>query len=117
MQTLRYVVLRHAESGGAHFDLMFETAPGSMLATWRSDHWPLEFRTELKRLRDHRRLYLEYEGEIGNQRGMVTRITEGECEVGIGQRATWRIRLISGAPPQCLVLRQIAGEQWEAEPE
>ena len=117
MQPLRYVVLRHAETQGAHFDLMFETTPGSMLATWRSDVWPLEFRTALKRLRDHRRLYLEHEGDIGNQRGTVTRIADGGCEVGIGEGAIWRIRLISGAPPQSLVFRQIAGEQWECEPE
>jgi hypothetical protein len=116
MQSLGYVVLRHTDTGGAHFDLMFETLPGSMLATWRSDSWPIEACTELKRLRDHRRLYLEYEGEIGGQRGMVLRIAEGRCEVEVGQDAVWTIRLLSGAPPQRLVFRQISGDRWDAEP-
>lgn len=116
MQSLRYVVLRHAEVSEPHFDLMFETLPGSMLATWRSESWPIEQRTPLKRLRDHRRLYLEYEGELTDQRGSVYRMAEGNCQVEIGENAIWTIRLLTGAPPQRLVFRQISAEQWEVEP-
>jgi len=31
--------------------MLFETLPGSMLATWRSDRWPIEERMTLTRLR------------------------------------------------------------------
>jgi hypothetical protein len=75
--TLRYVVLRHEGYGEPHFDLMFETAPGSPLLTWRSGEWPLRTGLELTRLGDHRREYLEYEGPISNNRGHVSRVAAG----------------------------------------
>jgi hypothetical protein len=117
MQPLRYVVLQHAQIDESHFDLMFETLPGSMLATFRSERWPIETRTALRRLRDHRRLYLEYEGEIAGGRGAVYRMAEGTCELEIGENSVWSVRLLSGSPPGRLLLRQIDGERWEASPE
>lgn len=116
MPSLRYVVLQHSDVSEPHFDLMFETLPGSTLATWRSESWPIEQRTPLKRLRDHRRLYLEYEGQLTGQRGEVYRMAEGNCELDIGENAIWMIRLLSGVAPQRLVFRQISGDRWEAEP-
>lgn len=115
-QPLRYVVLQHADVDEPHFDLMFETLPGSMLATWRSEIWPIDRPTPLTRLRDHRRLYLEYEGQLSGQRGTVYRVAEGNCEVDVGERGVWTIRLLSGAKPQELVFQQISTEQWEAQP-
>jgi len=99
-----------------HFDLMFETSPGSMLATWRSEIWPIEFQTPLKRLRDHRRLYLDYEGELSAHRGSVQRIGEGTCQVEVGENNHWTIRLLTGSIPTTLVLRQLIDEDWEAKP-
>src|SRR5579864_8116884 len=116
MNRLRYVVLRHADVSEPHFDLMFETLPGSMLATWRSEQWPIEPNTPLTRLRDHRRLYLDYEGDIAGDRGTITRVAEGTCEVEVGPAVTWTIRLLSGTTPQVLTLRQIDGEMWSGEP-
>jgi hypothetical protein len=116
MQPLRYVILQHSDTSEPHFDLMVETLPGSMLATWRSEGWPIETRTPLKRLRDHRRLYLDYEGQLSEQRGSVYRIAEGNCSVEIGENGVWIIDLLSGTRAQRLVFRQISGEQWNAEP-
>ena len=116
MQPLRYVILRHDHVAEPHFDLMFETLPGSMLATWRSAQWPIEETVELTRLRDHRRLFLDYEGDLSGQRGSVTRVTDGNCEVEVGEGAVWTIRLTSGAAPTTLLLRQLSGELWRAEP-
>jgi hypothetical protein len=109
-------VLSHSNVGEAHFDLMFETLPGSMLATWRAQRWPIERTTPLVRLRDHRRLYLEYEGDLSDQRGTVYRVAEGNCEVEIGENSRWTIRLLTGASPQVLTFRLINGERWECEP-
>jgi len=81
MPPLRYAILHHADVDEPHFDLLFETSPGSQLATWRSAVWPIEAPTEVTRLRDHRRLYLEYEGQISDHRGAVQRVTDGQCEV------------------------------------
>src|SRR5687768_10877900 len=75
---LRYVVLHHTGYGEDHYDLMFETAPGSMLATWRSPCWPLqEIHTPLELLPDHRRDYLDYEGPVSGGRGSVRRVQAG----------------------------------------
>ena len=116
MQPLHYVVLRHAGSGEAHYDLMFETLPGSMLATWRSAQWPIESPLQLTRLRDHRRLYLTYEGDLSQHRGTVYRIAEGNCHVESGAEGVWTIRLLSGITPQTLVLRPLDADRWEVEP-
>ena len=116
MSPLRYVILRHSDVPEPHFDLMFETLPGSMLATWRSERWPIEAATPLTRLRDHRRLYLDYEGDLTDQRGSVWRVAEGTCELEVGENCLWTIRLLSGAPPQTLLIRQLDQEQWQAEP-
>ena len=116
MTPLRYTILRHSDVDEPHFDLMFETLPGSMLATWRSETWPIEFSTPLTRLRDHRRLYLEYEGDLPGNRGSVMRVADGNCRVEVGENSIWRIQILTGAPPATLILRQIDDERWEATP-
>jgi hypothetical protein len=116
MQMLRYVVLRHSGVSEPHFDLMFQTLPGSALATWRSDVWPIDTRVALTRLRDHRRFYLDYEGDLSDQRGTVIRVAEGNFQLEIGENSVWTIRIVSGATPQVLVLRQINDQHWEADP-
>lgn len=74
---LRYVVLRHEGIPDPHFDLMFETSPGSKLATWRSPAWPITPETPLIPLPDHRRDYLTYEGAVSQGRGSVRRVAQG----------------------------------------
>ena len=92
---LRYAVLRHADVDEPHYDLMFETHPGSDLATWRSPVWPIEGEVELTRLRDHRRIYLDYQGELSLNRGTVTRVAEGSCNLQIEGTRIWHIELDS----------------------
>jgi hypothetical protein len=77
MDPLRYVILRHEGVDPPHFDLMFETSPGSALATWRSPEWPLRQMLRLTHLPDHRPWYLTYEGELSNKRGRVRRVASG----------------------------------------
>lgn len=76
-ESLRYAVLWHDGVDPPHFDLMFETSPGSMLATWRAPQWPLTTGTPLEPLPDHRGSYLSYEGEVTGGRGWVRRVVEG----------------------------------------
>ncbi len=104
--SLRYAVLHHTGVEQPHYDLLFETQPGSPLATYRCDRWPLEAGTTLAhRLPDHRRLYLEYEGPVSRNRGQVRRVASGTCHLQIvGEVATLRldtgdlIRLIWSSP-------------------
>jgi hypothetical protein len=77
MASLHYVVLHHKGIPEPHYDLMFETSPGSELATWRTSDWPLHHGSALARLADHRRAYLDYEGPVSGNRGTVKRITTG----------------------------------------
>jgi hypothetical protein len=79
--SLRYVVLRHEGVAEPHFDLMFETSPGSMLATWRSTDWPVTKNSTLTPLPDHRAAYLTYEGPLSGNRGVVRRIASGNHRV------------------------------------
>ena len=90
---LRYVVLRHEGIADPHFDLMFETAPGSALKSWRSPAWPIVELTPLVELGDHRREYLEYEGPISNNRGNVRCTCRGSLSIISTSEAQWRIVL------------------------
>src|SRR5688572_25246484 len=76
-EPLRYVVLWHHGIDEPHFDLMFETSPGSRLATWRARQWPLRTRVTIEHIADHRREYLDYEGPLSGDRGAVNRIARG----------------------------------------
>ncbi len=109
---LRYAVLWHGEIPDPHFDILVETHPGSQLATWRSPVWPIEQPTVLKRLKDHRRIYLDYEGDLTERRGRVERVAGGSCTVEIGEGAVWTIELLSS--PTRLILRHVQGDEWEA---
>lgn len=110
---LRYAVLRHDGVDRPHFDLLFETAPGSGLATWRSETWPIDEVTPLLRLKDHRRLYLDYEGPVAGDRGWVLRVAEGTCRIEPDGQ-TWTIHLENLR--HTLLLRQVRDEAWEAKP-
>jgi hypothetical protein len=113
MRRLQYVILHHEGIPEPHFDLMFETLPGSELATWRSPVWPMESPVELTRLKDHRRTYLDYEGDLSNHRGRVHRVAQGKCEIEIAENAVWTFRFLTGSPHGTITIRQIENERWE----
>lgn len=100
---LRYAVLHHTGVDAPHYDLLFETAAGSPLRTYRVDRWPMETGAVLvERLADHRRIYLDYEGPISGNRGSVRRVAQGTCQLDrSGER---------------LVLHLDTGEQFELDP-
>jgi len=112
MPDLRFVILRHEGVESPHFDLMFETSSGSDLATFRCPKWPVTLGTELTALSDHRRAYLDYEGPLSNNRGHVTRVLSGSCNVegSISMPPRQVIRLLTPAPI-AIVIEQ-AAERW-----
>lgn len=90
----------------SHWDLMLEVQPGGALATWKLETLPRDWRqalaaqshaagaaggqdhlgaqdsnnwVEARRLADHRRKYLEYEGSLSGDRGAVHRCDRGAC--------------------------------------
>lgn len=95
--SLRYVILHHTGIPQPHFDVMFETSPGSKLATWRSPVWPVVAPTAAERLDDHRRDYLEYEGPLTGNRGHATRVAAGAFTFQSRTDTAWELSLDSGA--------------------
>jgi len=71
----RFVLLEHLWDG-VHWDFMLER--GEILRTWAIDA-PIVSGRDLpaRALGDHRRIYLEYEGEISGGRGRVRRLDSG----------------------------------------
>jgi hypothetical protein len=88
----RYAVLQHSGVDEPHYDLLFETGETSSLVTFRLAEWPLTKGQVARKLKDHRRLYLTYEGEIpGGDRGRVDRVAEGQVRV-TGGPGGWEMR-------------------------
>ena len=82
----RFVLLHHEcpPSFGkpSHWDLMLER-DGALL-TWSLPALPAAWSGEgeaAERIADHRLAYLDYEGPISGDRGVVTRVDGGEYEV------------------------------------
>ena len=113
---LRYVVLRHEGIPDPHYDLLFETLPGSPLVSWRSPRWPIETDTPLKRLPDHRREYLDYEGPLTGERGHVRRVTTGYFRLDHRDDTLWRLTFRDLIASSQLEFRREADERWVGGP-
>ena len=77
----RFVILLHQSPASEHWDVMLET--DSALMTWSIPPQctaGISFVCPATRLPDHRKEYLEYEGEITGNRGMVSCIDAGIYE-------------------------------------
>jgi len=77
----RFVLLHHQSPAGEHWDVMLET--DAALATWSIPpqcRTGTSFTCAATRLPDHRKHYLDYEGEISSNRGTVTRVDAGTHE-------------------------------------
>jgi hypothetical protein len=117
----RFAVLHH--SGGAdgpHYDFLFDTSDTSSLVTFRLPEWPLLPGSAhlATKLRDHRRLYLTYEGSISGDRGHVSRVAEGEVRV-VRSATGWTLRHLDGRPFLAFEpadpARGDAGDEWRVD--
>jgi hypothetical protein len=80
-----FVLLEHQTSDGAvHWDLLIEVSGQERLATWRLAENPIGRPDAIaaERIGDHRRVYLDYEGPLSEDRGKVRRLDRGACRVG-----------------------------------
>ncbi len=68
---------------GRHWDLLVEVPGGERLPTWRLTRNPLGTTVEIpaQRLPDHRRFYLDYEGELSRDRGVIRRVERGPATI------------------------------------
>jgi hypothetical protein len=79
-----FVLLKHETDDGVHWDFMIAMPDREGLATWRLSENPID-QTEraiaAAPIGDHRRVYLDFEGDIGRGRGSVTRVDRGHSRV------------------------------------
>ncbi len=85
---LSFALLEHRTADGVHWDLLVEQGPGRLLATWRLARCPLDSPPDgaappvpAERIADHRRIYLEFEGELTGGRGVVRRLDRGAASI------------------------------------
>ncbi len=95
-EQLRYVVLRHEGIANPHFDLMYEWRSDAPLKTLRYRTWPPANPAEFERLPDHRRDFLDYEGAISNNRGLVKRVAQGFCTCEVDGEDSCIVELDNG---------------------
>ena len=92
---MRYVIHFHSGAGD-HYDFMIEHGPA--LLTWRiapDDLDPFLGGSEIhaERIGDHRRAYLDYEGPVSCDRGMVRLVESGTVEESATAEGECRFRL------------------------
>jgi len=109
---MRYVVLHHTEIEAPHYDLMYETSPESALRTWRLCGWPPRSGDAAEPIGDHRRVYLEFEGAVSGDRGRVTRVAAGCCDV---QESADQVMIASTTDKWTLGLKRSAAGSWVVE--
>src|SRR3989304_1881295 len=111
----RYVILHHRLDDGEHWDLMLEQ--GDVLLTWQLLREPVN-RDSLpipaRRIGDHRKSYLDYEGPLTGGRGTVQRVDSGSLD--IVKNAAGGLRLVLAGKRLCgsFLLRPQA-EGWSFE--
>jgi hypothetical protein len=109
----RFVILHHRVDPGEHWDLMLEVGDG--LATWQLLREPASASSmpiPARRIGDHRKTYLEYEGPVSGDRGTVLRIDGGSVMIEelTGTRGVFEATgtLLAGR----FVLARGAGDGW-----
>ena len=78
----RFVILHHQLDDGEHWDLMLEHA--DILLTWQLSREPVSracLPISARRIDDHRKAYLDYEGPISGSRGVVRRVDAGAVKI------------------------------------
>jgi hypothetical protein len=108
----RFVIQRHCSPAGDHFDFMLECADA--LATWQLPAWPPPCGATLPAtaLADHRKAYLDYEGEVSGGRGSVAIVDSGRYETIEHGEGLWLIRLAGRVFSGSVRLAQSAGTVW-----
>jgi hypothetical protein len=107
---MRFVVLLHEGYGERHWDLFLEVEGREKLMAWHvmrgPEEWARAAEGEIgaKRIGDHRKLYMTYEGEVSGGRGTVKRVAEGMAVLAEAGERVWRLRLVIGGRELAIVL-------------
>jgi hypothetical protein len=84
------------------------------LATWQLPAWPPSgtFALPAAALADHRKAYLDYQGEISGGRGSVGVVDSGRYETVEQNEDLWLVRLAGAVFTGLLRLKRSAGTAW-----
>ncbi len=113
----RYVILRHEfppqASRLTHWDLMMEHE--GRLLTWSLPTLPIETGSlTCTKLPDHRIHYLDYEGDLSDNRGKVKRVETGEFEwLREPREGAWQAKLKSSDETKIIELTPVANSTTE----
>jgi hypothetical protein len=107
----RFVILEH-DHPALHFDLMLEV--DEVLWSWRLEAPPSAGPSAALRTPDHRRLYLDYEGPVSGNRGMVRRWDQGSFTWLECSESLVVVRLAGERVSGTLRLSRQDGERWRA---
>ena len=111
----RFVILHHRLDDGEHWDLMLEE--GDVLLTWQLLREPVN-RDSLpipaRRIGNHRKAYLDYEGPLTGDRGTVRRVDSGTIEIEENTPKCVRFNLNGGRLWGSFLLR-LRAEGWSFE--
>ncbi len=112
----QFVLHRHRGYGTDHWDLMLEEE--GTLATWRLDR-PLvpgdRATIRARRIQDHRKAYLAYEGEVRQGRGHVEIVDAGSYETLAREEERWHVRLIGRRFAGEVILSHLGGRAGSAD--
>jgi hypothetical protein len=109
----RFVILRHVNAQGVHFDFMLEV--GDVLKTWALPDVPrMDIALDCEVLADHRLAYLDYEGPISGDRGVVTRWDSGTYTLERQADEEWSATLAGERLAGRVTLRRAAdaAQRW-----
>ena len=109
----RFVILHHRLADGEHWDLMLEH--GEILLTWQLAREPTGSKVLpilARRIQDHRKAYLEYEGSISGDRGFVRRVDEGSANISRLTARHCRFDLTGERLSGRFVISSDDGESW-----
>ena len=111
----QFVVLLHEQGDSRHWDLMLEG--DEKLATWRLACKPDAVGhegDEARRIFDHPKRFLDYEGPLSGDRGSVTRVDGGTYQTLAQSETQWRIRLKGWIMTGCYILTRAdaSTDEW-----
>ncbi len=108
----RFVILTH-DWPFPHYDLMLES--GGSLRTWRMDMAPGDLKPPsilAESLGDHRLVYLDYEGPVSGNRGLVRRWDFGTFAWDIDMPGEIRVQLMGNRVVGTVKLMRTEGNLW-----
>lgn len=109
-----FVIHLHRGHGPEHYDLMIEA--GEVLTTWQLSADPADLAPSAsvpaRKLPDHRKAYLTYEGPVSRDRGTVTKVDEGTCDVSGAEADRWQVTFHSRRLQGNFEIRRIEADGW-----